>query len=94
MPTFSGKERNWDSFIYKFDRIADRQEWRDSRKLSCLIDCLSDRALEYAVKLKLSEYRELKRSLAHRFDIKDTPPVARRVLALCLRKMTTTQSGN
>jgi hypothetical protein len=45
-----------DFVIYQFDRVAERQGWSSVKKVNRLIDCLSDKALEYAVRLNLREY--------------------------------------
>ena len=86
MPTFSGKENNWESFIYQFDRIAERQGWSNAKKGSRLVDSLSDRALEYTVKLRLVEYGDLVRCLERRFNVKDPPSVARRRVTTARQK--------
>ena len=82
MPTFSGEENDWESFIYQFDRIAARQGWDTAKKGSRLIDCLSGCALDYVVKHQLSGYCELVRCLERRFNVKDPPSAARRQVSL------------
>jgi hypothetical protein len=86
MPTFTGKEDKWSSFVFQFERIANRQDWSHRKRGSRLIDCLSGRALEYAVRLKLQDYDDLVVNLKRRFDIKDPPSVARRNMLTARQK--------
>lgn len=82
MSTFDGEGKSlWESFIFQFERIADRQGWRSSKKLDRLIDCLSGAALQYANKLDVGRnYKKLKLELKHRFSSKEAPVAARRQL--------------
>lgn len=55
MPTmmvFTGTG-NWEPFIFQFERIAERCNWRPSKKTEKLLDCLADQALEYAQRRSL-----------------------------------------
>jgi hypothetical protein len=46
IPTFSGKEDNWSSFVFQFERVANCQDWSHQKKGSRLIDCLTARQKE------------------------------------------------
>lgn len=49
MSTFDGTGKpSWESFIYQFERTANRRHWRNRGKTGRLLDCLKDIALEYA----------------------------------------------
>ena len=66
----------WDSFIFQFERIAHNREWSKKEKLNYFLDCLSEKALDYARKIKhKKKYRKLKKKMAERFDIKADPSV-------------------
>ena len=74
---------SWTSFIMKFDRIAQRREWSESKKLDRLIDCLTDKALEYASRSENKEnFTDLKNELKLRFDYKEEPIAVRQRLHL------------
>jgi hypothetical protein len=83
MPSFSGKSGSitWRNFHDKFERTADRRNWGKTKRLDKLFDCLSETALEYALK---SEYRHryqpLIKDLKVRFDLRDTAVAARQKL--------------
>lgn len=80
MVTFNGSG-NWESFIYQFERISQRCEWRPSRKRERLLDCLADQALDYIQKRgTYGGYEDLKEALAQRFMNKDTASLARKQL--------------
>lgn len=80
MMVFSGKG-NREPFIFQFDRIANRYDWRQAKKTEKLLDCLSDQALEYAQKRGLhTDYETLRQGLSQRFMNKDTATVARKQL--------------
>ena len=52
----------WDNFIFLFERTATNQKWSDKEKFNYFFDCLSDRALEYAQKIKHDDkYKKLKK---------------------------------
>jgi hypothetical protein len=78
---FSGKGDNWTTFVFQFERFARWYEWSEQKKAEKLVDCLSDKVLEYAVRLDLEGYVDLKKNLARRFERKDAPAVARRKLS-------------
>jgi hypothetical protein len=86
MLTFKGKDNNWESFIFQFDRVAARQGWSNAKEGSRLVDSFSDRALEFAVKLRLTEYQELVRCQERRFNEKDPPSVAHRKVTSARQK--------
>lgn len=72
---------NWEPFIFEFERIAERCNWRPSKKTEKLLDCLADQALEYAQRRSLnSDYDDLKGGLSQRFMNKATAAVARKQL--------------
>ena len=48
----------WDNFIFQYERTATNQKWSDKEKFKYFFDCLSDRALEYAQKIKQSSFYE------------------------------------
>ena len=63
MSTFDGTGKpSWESFIYQFERTANRRHWRNRRKTGRLLDCLKDIALEYARKVnKDDDYDSLRK---------------------------------
>ncbi|CAC5409271.1 unnamed protein product [Mytilus coruscus] len=65
MTIFDGiKSTSWESFIYQFDRTANRRKWSNRKKISRLLDCLKDTALEYARKVnKDDDYDSLKKKI-------------------------------
>ena len=74
---FTGKGKlTWDSFIFQFERIAHNREWSKKEKLNYFHDCLSEKALDYAQKIKhTNKYKKLKKKMTERFDIKANPSV-------------------
>jgi hypothetical protein len=87
MPVFDGDPKsNWDSFIYQFQRIAKRQHWSQRKKASRLLDCLKDKALEYAKELKGSDFKRFKRKLHTRYSHEEEPSSARRKLQYTRQK--------
>ena len=81
---FTGEGKlTWDSFIFQFERIAHNREWSKKEKLNYFLDCLSEKALDYARKIKhKNKYRKLKKKMAERFDIKADPSVIRKEMFL------------
>ena len=80
------KSTSWQSFIAKFDRIANRKKWSKYKKLYRLFDCLSEKALEYAERAEeKNDYEKLKKKLSLRFNIKDVPVADRSNLA-CIKQ--------
>ncbi len=80
MPVYSGKG-NWEAFIFQFQRICNRCDWRPSEKKEKLLDCLSEQALDYAQKRQCTgNYDTLRDGLEQRFINKDTASVARKLL--------------
>ena len=85
MEVFRGDSKGptWLSFITKFHRIAKRRGWSKRKRLDRLFDCLAETALEYASKSKgRHSYRELKKELDLRFDLREPPIAARQNLYL------------
>ena len=85
MEVFRGDSKGptWLSFITKFHRIAKRRGWSKRKRLDRLFDCLAETALEYASKSKgRHSYRELKKELGLRFDLREPPIAARQNLYL------------
>ena len=82
MSTFDGIGKpSWESFIYQFERTANRRHWRNRRKTGRLLDCLKDIALEYARKVnKDDDYDSLRKKMERRFSEKPEPVTARRQL--------------
>ena len=82
MSTFDGTGKpSWESFIYQFERTANRRNWRNKRKTGRLIDCSKDIALEYARKVnKDDDYDSLRKKMKRRFSKKPEPVTARRQL--------------
>ena len=80
MTVFKG-DKTWDSFIFQFERVADRCGWSSRKQAEKLVDCLGGKALEYVRELQLEEdYKRMKRKLAKRFGVKDAPITVRRQL--------------
>ena len=66
------------AYLAKFERLAERCEWSEAKKLYRLFDCLSGTALEFANKCAgRDSYDTLIKELGQRFDLKDTPLAAR-----------------
>lgn len=88
MSSYSGEGKvSWESFIFQFERIAERRHWGSTRRLDRLIDCLSGVALEYANKLSGNlNYRKFKHEMKRRFSLKDAPVAARRKLQYVRQK--------
>jgi hypothetical protein len=63
MSTFDGTGKpSWESFIYQFERTANRRHWRNIKKTGRLLDCLKDIAVEYARKVsKDDDYDSLRK---------------------------------
>ena len=82
MSIFKGTDSpSWEAFIYQFERTAARRQWSNDKKLSRLLDCLGDVALEYTHRVNAhNEYNTLKKYLKRRFSTKEAPVVARRQL--------------
>lgn len=82
MSTFDGTGKpSWESFIYQFERAANRRHWRSKRKTGRLLDCLKDIALEYARKVnKDDDYDAVRKKMKRRFSKKPEPVTARRQL--------------
>jgi hypothetical protein len=79
MPAFSGSSKeDWDNIIFQFKRIAKRHQWDKDEKYDRLFDCLTDKALSYAIKVKAKDYKQLKSHLTQRFRRDAPPTVARR----------------
>ena len=77
---FTG-EKNWDGFIYQFERYALRYGWSRRRMAERLVDCLGGKALDYVREMKLEgDFKRLKRKLGKRFGIKEAPITVRREL--------------
>ena len=79
LPTFNG-DGNWDSFIFQFERLVDRYEWSDRKARERLLDCLKDKALEFAKEVRSRDYYKLKKTMTRRFSTKEAPIAARRQL--------------
>ena len=73
---------SWSSFISRFCRTADRRGWDDPKRLDKLLDCLSEKALEFANRSKAVTFNELVKELELRFDNRNTPIAARNRLHL------------
>ena len=83
--SFSGDPTrgSWSSFSIKIERIAERHKWSENKKLDRLFSCLTEKALEYAVKCKNNKsYENLNGELKLRFDSSDEPVAARQKLHL------------
>lgn len=79
MVTFSGSGiPSWESFIFQFERVANRRGWRSRKKIERLLDSLTDNALEYTRKLDIEDYHTLKKKLRQQFSKKPQPVTARR----------------
>ena len=65
MSTFDGTSKpSWESFIYQFERTANRRHWRIKKKPGRLLDCLKGIALEYARKVnKDDDYDSLRKKM-------------------------------
>ena len=85
MEVFRGDSKGptWLSFITKFHRTAKRRGWSKRKRLERLFDCLAETALEYATKSKgRHSYKDLKKELGLRFDLREAPVAARQNLYL------------
>ena len=67
---------SWTSFITRFARTAERRGWSERKKMDKLLDCLSEKALEYANRSKAETYEVLRRELGLWFDLKEAPVTA------------------
>jgi hypothetical protein len=80
MASFSGTE-SWESFIFQFERLAKRRAWGKDKKLDRIIDCLRDKALEYARRSKAcNSYSKLVSRLEKRFGVKEEPKTIQKEL--------------
>ena len=87
METFSGDSKsNWDAFIFQFERQAQRHHWSEKTKLCKLLDCLKEKALEYAKELDSRNFTKLKKKMGLRFSRKEEPAAARRQLQFIKQK--------
>ena len=82
MAIFDGRgSPTWESFIFQFERTAERRHWSNKRKIGRLFDCLKDTALEYARKIhKDDDFESLVKKMKRRFSKKPEPVTARRQL--------------
>ena len=72
---------SWDNFIFQFERVAKEQKWSKRKEVSKFLDCLSEKALDYARKMdEHKSYRKLKAKMADRFDIRTDPSITRKEL--------------
>lgn len=58
--------------------MVERYEWGKRKKLDKLLSCLEGLVLEYVCKLKLDKYRDIKKEMSRRFNIKDNLIFVRR----------------
>ena len=80
LPTFDGT-KNWNTFIFQFERVAKRYGWEEEEKLNRLGESFLDDALDYFS--SLSEYMRgdflrLKDKMTSAFGQKDSQAVVRR----------------
>jgi len=84
MATFSGEPSGvkFDVFLAKFNRVANRRQWDDAKKLDRFFDCLTDQALEYANRsTDKDQFDRLVQDMTVRFDYRDEPLAARQKLS-------------
>ena len=85
MEVFRGDSKGptWLSFISKFHRTAKRRGSSRRKRLERLFDNLAETDLEYATKSKgRHSYKDLKKELGLRFDLRKAPVAARQNLYL------------
>ena len=90
--TFAGDGKlSWESFIFQFERIATICKWSKKDQLNFFYNGLTDKALDYARKLKgTKKYERLKKKMAERFDVKVNSRISRRELTMV--KMTSDET--
>ena len=71
---------NWQAFQLKFSRFAEVSEWTADECRDCLLQCLTDKALQYGAMLLKRQpslpYRKLLQSLERRFGVEELPAAA------------------
>ena len=87
LPLFDG-EGNWDSFLFQFKRISKRHKWSERKTKERFLDCLNDKALDFAKELRRSDFHDLSKKMTRRFSNKDAPVAARRQLQFIKQKET------
>ncbi len=83
METFHGERSKWNTFIFKFEQLAELWGWSPLEKLQRLIVCIKDRAVEYLETrplFVLRDYRLLVADLNKRFKQKTPARVCRHQL--------------
>ena len=87
-PVFSGKEGEWNSFIFQFRKIAHYYGWDQQEKVGRLLVSLRGKAIDF-IRNKSREvqddYRTLRDALELRFGQREHPTSARRELN-CLQQ--------
>ena len=80
LPTFDG-QKNWNTFIFQFERVAKRYGWDDDERAYRLGESFQDDALDYYSSLSnfiLDDYDRLKNKMSSAFGHKDSQSVIRR----------------
>ena len=63
LPTFDG-QKNWNSFIFQFERVAKRYGWDDDERAYWLGESFQDDALDYcSSNFILNDYDQLKNKM-------------------------------
>ncbi len=82
---FSGESgEQIESFLFQFDRIANRRHWSADHSACRLLDLLGGRALEFVKRLPetaLHNYEPLAEHLRQQFSVKMNPRTARKELS-------------
>ena len=79
MPVFTGTSNLfWEAFIYQFERTTSRRNSDEGKKTCRFLDCLSEVALEYAHRSRISKYDELRKYMKRRFNKREEASAARR----------------
>ena len=82
-PVFSGKEGEWDSFIFQFHKIAHYYGWDQQEKVDRLLVSLRGKAIDFVrnkSRKVQDDYRALQDALELRFGKREHPTSARREL--------------
>ena len=85
LEVFKG-EGNWETFIFQFERLAQRCGWDEGESCDRLLDCLGGKALEFVSEQRITSYKHLRKQLTRRFGSREQPISARRQLQYVRQK--------
>lgn len=79
-------DKNWDAFIFQFQRQVNHYGSSERKGKERLLDCLQDKALDFVRELTRCNYQDLLKKMSRRFSTKEAPISARRQLQFVRQK--------